>query len=67
MKLDGTELQVCGGPHLSTHSVTTAKFPSPITFPTRYFSLMMEEETERFPFTAEKRTGSDYINIYSVF
>lgn len=37
--------------NLSTHSFTTAKFPSPITFPTWYFSLMMEDETDRFPFT----------------
>lgn len=44
--------------HLSTHSFTTAKFPSPITFPTWYLSLMMDDDTERFPFTArweEKR------------
>lgn len=28
--------------HLSTHSFTTAKLPSPMTFPTLYFSEMVE-------------------------
>lgn len=42
-------------PHLSTHSLTTAKFPSPITLPTWYFSLMMEEETDRLPFTVRRQ------------
>lgn len=47
--------------HLSTHSFTTAKFPSPITLPTWYFSLMMEEETDRLPLTVRRRReGGDF-------
>lgn len=41
-------------PHLSTHSLTTAKLPSPMTLPIWYFSLMRGEEMERLPFTARR-------------
>lgn len=44
---------------LSTHTFTTAKFPSPITLPTLYLSLMTDEETERFPFTVRRNVFSE--------
>lgn len=41
--------------YLSAHSLTTAKLPSPITFPTLYFSKMAEAGRYWFPLTAEDR------------
>lgn len=55
-------------PHLSTHSLTTAKFPSPMTLPIWYFSLMRGEEMERLPFTAGRREdGSKLSKIQELF
>lgn len=55
-------------PHLSTHSLTTAKFPSPMTLPIWYFSLMRGEEMERLPFTARRREdGSKRSKIQGLF
>lgn len=39
--------------YLSTHSLTTAKFPSPITLPTMYLSKMLE--AAGFPLTEKWR------------
>ncbi len=41
--------------YLSTHSLTTAKLPSPMTLPTLYFSKMVEADGQRLPLTAEER------------
>lgn len=55
-------------PHLSTHSLTTAKFPSPMTLPIWYFSLMRGEEMERLPFTGRRREdGSKHSKIQELF
>lgn len=56
-------------PHLSTHSLTTAKFPSPMTLPIWYFSLMRGEEMERLPFTARtgREEGSKLSKIQELF
>lgn len=43
--------------HRSTHSFTTAKLPSPITFPTLYFSRIVEELENLFPFTPAGKQG----------
>ena len=47
-------------PHLSMHSLTTAKLPSPITFPILYFSRRVDDSEHLCPSTPAKKDKRTY-------